>query len=537
MPILTRHALGAAAKRMAAVCAVTAVVNGCQSPEPLSISDDALVFATVDELREQLETGALTSEALVIALLARIDAIDDSGPTLNAVIDTNPDALSAAITLDQERQRGAVRGPLHGIPVLLKANIDTADRMATSAGSLALADHIASDDARLVADLRAAGLIILGKTNLSEWANFRSSNSVSGWSSVGGLTRNPYVLDRNACGSSSGSAAAVAAGLAPLAIGTETDGSIVCPASITGIVGIKPTLGLISRDGIIPIAISQDTAGPMARTVRGAAALLSAAAAEDPSDPAAAGHPGEVDYVAELATVEIMGRRIGVWRGYFGHGRYPAVDELLSDVSAALKQRGAVLVDPANVDIPEDSGDAEYEVLLIEFRDGLNRYLADTNLPAERRTLDALIAWNEQQSDTAMPWFDQDIFEAAATAAAVDSPVHAQALAASRGAMRAALQVLFDTEKLDALIMPSNGPAWPLDVIGGDRFGVGSSSLAAVSGWPNVTVPAGDVSGLPLGISIVGVPYSEALLLGIARQIERAHGGFRQPEFLPSLEP
>ncbi|MEM8984945.1 MAG: amidase [Pseudomonadota bacterium] len=536
MSIVTRPLRSAAARQLAIVIAITVPIISCETlpEEPPDHAD--IAFATVDELGERLASGDVSSEQLVRALIARIDVVDNTGPTINAVIDVNPDALAIAIELDQERAQGAVRGPLHGVPILLKANIDTSDRLATTAGSAALADHIARDDARLVDDLRKAGLIILGKTNLSEWANFRSSDSVSGWSSVGGLTRNPYVLDRNACGSSSGSAAAVAAGLAPLAIGTETDGSIVCPASINGVVGVKPTLGLVSRDGIIPIAISQDTAGPMARTVRGAAALLSALAALDKHDPASDGHPGVADYTASMLAVEVDDLRIGVWRDYFGSGRYASVDALLDTVAGDLAALGVDVADPANVELPDSAGDAEYEVLLIEFRDGLNRYLAGTDLPADRRTLDALIAWNEQHKQTAMPWFGQDIFEAAAAAAEAGSDAHTKALNASGAAMRSALNALFSAQQLDAVIMPSNGPAWPNDRVSGDRFGVGSSSLAAVSGWPSVTVPAGQQHGLPLGVSIIGKPYSEALLLAVAARIEAARGGFQQPTFIPTLE-
>lgn len=507
------------------------------STSPSAAIDDDLAWLSVAELQTRFADDSLTSQTLVASLIERIERLDDAGPTLNAVIAVNPDALSIAQKLDQERAQGQTRGPLHGIPVLLKANIDTGDRVPTSAGSLALSEHIANDDARLVADLRAAGLVILGKTNLSEWANFRSTESVSGWSSVGGQTRNPHVIDRNACGSSSGSAAAVAAGFAPLAVGTETDGSIVCPSGVNGIVGIKPTLGLVSRDGIIPIAVSQDTAGPMARDVASAAALLAVLAQPDPADPAADDHPGARNYAAPAQSPTTAGKRIGIWRGYYGSDGLPRVTAIVDRTAAALRDLGADVIDPIDLTLPDGIGDAEYQVLLIEFRAGLNAYLANTTLGADRNTLDALIAWNEANAAATMPWFGQEIFIASAEAADAGSPEHQVAIANSGVAMRAALDRLFDELSLDAVIAPTNGPAWPIDSVQGDRFSLSSSRLAAVSGWPSITLPAGAVRGLPIGISIIGRRHSEPLLIGIAAELEAGSDAYRRPEFVPTLEP
>ena len=474
-----------------------------------------------------MQRGETTSRELVRYYLDRIEAIDRNGPELRAIIELNPDALEIADALDEERRRSGPRGPLHGIPVVLKANIDTGDRMKTSAGSLALAMHQPPDDAFLVERLREQGAVILGKANLSEWANFRSTHSSSGWSSLGGQTKNPYEPERNPCGSSSGSAVAVSANLTVLGVGTETDGSIVCPASINGIVGIKPTVGLVSRDGIIPIAHSQDTAGPMARTVRDAALLLTALAARDRGDPAAEAHPGRVpDYAADLREDALSGKRIGVLRTYSGAGRDARVDAILDDSVALLAANGAAIVDPIEIDT-EGMGDAEYEVLLYEFKEDLNSYLGSSN--AALRSLEAIIAFNREHAATVMPFFGQDIMELAQSKGPLTDAAYLEALELSRRIARDGIDLALKTYNLDALIAPSNGPAWMTDHVNSDHFSVGSSSLAAVSGYANVTVPAGFVFGLPIGVSFIGPAYSERPLIEIAYAFEQAGKARRAP--------
>jgi len=481
----------------------------------------------VAALQKAMHEGDLTSVELVRYYLARIDSLDRTGPQLNSIIEVNPDALAIADALDRERRRTGPRGPLHGIPVVLKANIDTGDSMATSAGSLALADYRAEDDAFLVGQLREQGAVILGKTNLSEWANFRSTHSSSGWSSLGGQTKNPYEPARNPCGSSSGSAVAVSANLAVLAVGTETDGSIVCPASINGIVGIKPTVGLVSRDGIIPIAHSQDTAGPMARTVRDAALLLTALAAKDPSDPAAQGRAAAVpDYAADLAGDALAGRRIGVLRSYSGAGRDARVDAVLEQAIVLLAANGAEIVDP--VEIKTDGmGDAEYEVLLYEFKEDLNNYLSTSS--ALRKSLEEIIAFNADHADTVMPFFGQEIMEVAQSKGPLTDAVYLEALELSRRIARDGIDNALATHELDALLAPTNGPAWLTDYINSDHFSVGSSSLAAVSGYASITVPAGFIHHLPIGVSFIGPAYSERGLIEIAYAFEQASKARRAP--------
>jgi len=483
--------------------------------------------ATIAELADAFDSGALTAVALTEHYLARIEAIDRSGPSLASIIETNPDALDIAALRDRERRAGKVRGPLHGIPVVLKANIDTGDAMATSAGSLALAEHHAPDDAFLVARLREAGAVILAKANLSEWANFRSNDSSSGWSSLGGQTGNAYDPRRNPCGSSSGSAVAVAANLAVLAVGTETDGSIVCPASVNGVVGIKPTLGLVSRDGIIPIAHSQDTAGPMARTVRDAALMLNVLAARDSADPASAGRPDIPDYATGLERSRLEGARIGVLRSFYGAGSDDRVEAMLEQAVATLEAGGATIVDPVEIDT-EGMGDAEYEVLLYEFKADLNRYLAESGAPVE--TLAGIIAFNEAHADRVMPFFGQDIMIAAEARGPLTELAYIDALAKSKRIAREGLDGALAEHDLDALIAPSNGPAWLTDHVLGDHFGISSSSLAAISGYANVTVPAGRVHGLPLGLSFIGGAFSERRLLELAWAFEQATGARRRPD-------
>lgn len=497
----------------------------------LLLAPPALAFdideADVAGLTAAMARGDLSARALVEHYLERIAAIDRAGPALRSIIELNPDALAIAETLDRERAAGRLRGPLHGIPVVLKANIDTGDRMATSAGSLALAAHRAPDDAFLVTELRDAGLVVLAKANLSEWANFRSRDSSSGWSSLGGQTANPYDPRRNPCGSSSGSAVAVAANLATLAIGTETDGSIVCPSSINGIVGIKPTLGLVSRDGIIPIAHSQDTAGPMARTVRDAALLLDVLAAHDPADPASVAGRERGAYAAGLEQSRLAGRRIGVLRSHSGAGEDERVERILDDAIAALEAGGAEIVDPIEIDT-EGMSSAEYDVLLYEFKAGLNRYLAESGAPVAN--LAEVIDFNERHAGDVMPFFGQDILLAAEAKGPLTEQAYRDALAESKRIARDGIDAALAGHELDALLAPSNGPAWLTDHVLGDRFTVGSSSFAAVSGYAAVTVPAGFVHGLPVGVSFIGGPFSERRLLEIAWAFEQATRARRAPD-------
>ena len=484
--------------------------------------------ASIAELHGQMQRGELRVEKLTAWYLERIETIDADGATLNAIIEVNPDAIAIARSLDEEWRRSGPRGPLHGIPVVLKANIDTADRMHTHAGSLALASHQPPRDAFVVSRLRESGAVILGKANLSEWANFRSTRSSSGWSSIGGQTRNPYDTARNPCGSSSGSAVAVAANLATVAIGTETDGSVVCPSGTNGVVGIKPTLGLVSRRGIIPIAHSQDTAGPMARTVRDAAILLTAMAGVDAGDSASGAVPEPLpDYAANLAPDGLHGRRIGVLRSYTGAGSNPQVETLFEDAIAVLREQGAEITDPVEIDT-DDIDAAELEVLYYEFKADLNRYLQQSAAPVE--SLAAVIRFNEDNAETVMPIFGQEHMLAAAARGPLSEPEYAEALASSGAAMRERLAVAMDEHHLDALIAPTNGPAWMTDHVNGDNYQIGSSSFAAVSGFPNITVPAGFVAGLPIGLSFIGRAFTEKDLIEMAHAFEQATHMRRPPD-------
>jgi len=483
--------------------------------------------ADIATLHDHMQRGELSSEELVAWYIDRINTIDHAGPTLSSVIEINPDALSIARSLDVEWKTSGPRGPLHGIPVILKANIDTADQMYTSAGSLALAEHVPPEDAFVVQRLRDAGAVILGKGNLSEWANFRSSKSSSGWSSVGGQTLNPYNTKRSPCGSSSGPAVAVAANLTSVSIGTETDGSVVCPAGITGIVGIKPTLGLVSRSGIIPIAHSQDTAGPMARTVRDAAILLTTMTGTDPDDSATAAAESHHDYSANLTADALNGKRIGVIRSWYGAGSDQRVDDIYTASIAKLQGAGAIIIDDINIEAG-DMYDAEYEVLLYEFRTDLNSYLQNSGAPVQ--SLAEVILYNDANAETVMPIFGQEILLESEAKGPLTDEAYLDALKTSKELAQSNIDKLLAEHELDALISPTNGPAWLIDHINGDSFGIGSSSLAAISGYPSITVPAGFISGLPIGLTFVAKPWNEKQLIEIAYAFEQTTGVRKPPD-------
>jgi amidase len=509
-----------------------------RSPAQAEEAPLALEEATIGELQARMRSGELSARALSAAYLARIDALDRHGPQLRHVLETNPDALSIAAALDAERKAKGPRGPLHGIPVLLKDNIETADKMTTTAGSLALAGSIPSRDAFVAERLRAAGAVLIGKANLSEWANFRSTRSTSGWSGRGGQGKNPYALDRNPCGSSSGSAAAVAANLVAVSVGTETDGSIVCPGSANGIVGIKPTLGLVSRAGIIPVAHSQDTAGPMARTVRDAAMVLSALAGADARDPATAAAAGHLaaDYAAFCVERGLAGARIGVARKFFG--KDPNVDRLMEAALQDMKRAGAVLVDPVDLETGKEYEDPELEVLLYEFKADLNVYLASLGPKAPVKTLAEAIAFNEAHRETEMPYFGQEIFVKAQAKGDLTTPAYREALAKCRKLSREdGIDAAIAKGGLDAIVAPTGGPAWLTDLVNGDHFtGVSSSTPPAVAGYPAITVPAGFVFGLPVGLTFMGPAWSEAVLIRLAYAFERATGHRRPPRLLASAD-
>ena len=499
-----------------------------QPPAPFELDE-----VTIAQLQDGMSSGKYTARSLAERYLARIDEIDRHGPSVNSVIETNPDALDVADALDRERKEKGARGPLHGVPVLLKDNIDTADRMKTSAGSWALADVVAPRDAFIVQRLRAAGAVILGKTNLSEWANFRSTHSVSGWSGRGGQTRNPYTLDRNPCGSSSGTGAAIAANLAAVGVGTETDGSIVCPSSANGLVGIKPTVGLVSRSGIVPISHTQDTAGPMARTVTDAVIMLGALASVDPSD-AATGpsrNKWHADYRDFLKADGLRGARIGVARNFFGFNA--GVDQIMDEAVAAMKNAGAVLVDPANFPTKGKFDDAEFDVLLYEFKADLNAYLAKSNAP--HKTLAALIDFNTQNRDREMRHFGQEIFEMAQKKGSLSTAAYRAARAKCRRLSRAeGIDAVMKKHRLDAFVAPTGGPAWVIDYLNGDHFTGGSSTPAAVAGYASITVPAGFIHELPVGISFIAGAWSEPTLIRLAYGLEQATPVRQPPKFLPT---
>ena len=484
----------------------------------------------IESLQALMQQGKLSSRQLVQYYLDRIEALDRNGPKLNSMIEVNPQAIEIAVALDDERKVSGPRGPMHGIPVVLKANIDTADGMETTAGSLALKGHHPPADAFVVTKLREAGAVILGKANLSEWANFRSTHSSSGWSSIGGQTKNPYDLVRNPCGSSSGSAVAVAASLTSVAVGTETNGSVVCPSSVNGIVGIKPTLGLVSRSGIIPIAHSQDTAGPMGRTVKDAAFLFNAMVGADPADPLADKFPDSLpDFAGNLSKDALRGARIGIYRGYSGAGADERVDGILDSTILTLMALGADIVDPVEIDT-EGMNAAQHEVLYYEFKADLNAYLEKSGAPI--KSLVGIIEYNSAHSDTVMPIFGQeDMIEAQGKGPLTDEQ-YLNSLAASKRISQDGINHALEAHQLDALIAPTRGPAWLTDHINGDQSsGISSSSLAAISGYASITVPAGDVVGLPIGISFIGGAFSDAKLIQLAYAFEQASQARKPPTF------
>ena len=492
---------------------------------------------TIAELQEKMKTGELSSRKVAELYLQRIEAVDKDGPYINSIIELNPDALEIADGLDHERKAGKVRGMMHGIPVLLKDNIDTGDRMQTTAGSLALEGNIAVKDAFIVKQMRKAGAVILGKTNLSEWANFRGKQSISGWSSRGGLTRNPHALDRSACGSSSGSAAAVAANLTSVAVGTETDGSIICPAQTNGIVGIKPTLGLLSRSGIIPIAHSQDTPGPMARTVTDAAILLGAMTGIDKDDSATrlSRKRASKDYTKLLDYDGLKGARIGVARNMAGSN--PKIIKIFELCIEVMKKLGAVIIDPVNVPNFDKFDATEYEVLLYEYKADLNKYLKLLSDDVWVHSMEDVIRFNEENEDRVMPYFGQEYMIAAQAKGTLREKKYKDALSKNLLLSRKnGMDKVISKHKLDAIIVPSGGPSWPIDLVNGDanNSDVVSSSPAAVAGYPHITVPAGFIFGLPVGISFFGKAWQDANLIKFAYAFEQATQYRRQPRYIPT---
>jgi amidase len=497
----------------------------------------AIEEKSIAELKAGMESGEYSSHGITQQYLERIASLDRQGPNLHHVLETNPDALAIAASLDAERRVGKVRGPLHGIPVLIKDNIDTADRMTTTAGSLALAGSIASRDAHIVAMMRAAGAVILGKTNLSEWANFRSSHSSSGWSGRGGQARNPYALDRTPSGSSSGSAGAVASSFCAVAVGTETDGSITSPSAACSLVGLKPTIGLVSRSGIIPIAHSQDTAGPIARSVTDAAILLGALVGADSRDAAMrnAKAPAQ-DYTRFLDANGLKGARIGVARKRYT-GYSTSADAQFEKSLSVMKDRGAVIIDPADIATAGKFDDAEYEVLLFEFKTDLAAYLATLPAGARARNLDDLIAFNRAHAKEEMPYFGQEIFEQAAKKGGLSTPSYLKALASCRTLARTqGLDATFAKHNLDAIVAPTQGPPALIDLVNGDPSGGSSTSPCAVAGYPAITVPMGYASGLPLGITFMGLAWAEPTLFKLAYAFEQATKVRVAPRYLPSAE-
>ena len=505
--------------------------------QPAVPSSFPLEEATAAQLQDWMTSGRYTARQITQMYLKRIDEIDRQGPALHAVIEVNPDALTIADALDDERTAKGPRGPLHGIPVLIKDNIDTGDRMQTTAGSLALEGTPAPKDAFLVERLRRAGVVILGKTNLSEWANFRSTHSTSGWSGRGGQVKNPYALDRNPCGSSSGTGAAIAANLAAIGVGTETDGSIVCPSGANGLVGIKPTVGLISRSGVVPISHTQDTAGPMARTVADAALLLGSMTGVDAVDAASARSEGHAaaDYTKSLDAAALKGARIGVARKrYFGYS--DVTDRIIEQAIADLKSQGAVIVDPADIPTASRMDGCENDVLQFEFKADIAKYLASRGPTVAVHTLEDLIAFDTRERAREMPYFGQEIFIESQKRGPLTSPKYRASLATCRSLARErGIDFVLRQHHLDAIVAPTGSPAWTTDVINGDHFTGASSTPAAVAGYPSITVPAGEAFGLPVGLSFIGTAWSEPKLIALAYAYEQATKHRRPPAFAPAV--
>jgi amidase len=530
-------ASGAAVALYPALGAARTFSSPAQTPmHALNVKPFELDEITISDLQDGMKSGKFTARSLVEKYQARIAEIDKQGPAINSIIQLNPDALAIADALDQERKAKGERGNLHGIPVLIKDNIDTADNLMTTAGSLALIGSKPPKDSFVAKKLRTAGAVILGKTNLSEWANIRSSHSTSGWSGRGGLTKNPYALDRNPCGSSSGSGAGVSANLCAAAIGTETDGSIVCPSSANGIVGIKPTVGLISRSGIIPISHSQDSAGPMCRTVKDAAILLGALTGADPEDAATAESASKSrdDYTQFLDANGLKGARIGVARKYFGFN--DAVDALMEQSLEAMKKQGATLIDPADIDTFGKFDESELVVFMYELKADLNAYLARLGPGVPVRSLKDIIDFNERNREKEMPYFGQDLFLKAESKGPLTTPEYVEALAKNhRLARTEGIDALMDKQRLDAIVAPTGGPAWITDLVNGDHVAGGSSNAAAVAGYPNINVTAGFISGLPVGISFFGRAWSEPILIRLAYAFEQTVSARQVPSFLPAV--
>lgn len=514
---------------------ITTVTKAKDNPTPLPVNPKAfeLEEITIADLQQGMKSGKYSSKSITESYLSRIEELDKS--TINSVIELNPDAVVIAEGLDRERKAGKLRSALHGIPVFIKDNIDTADRMKTSAGSLALAGSTPPKDSFVAQRLREAGAVIIGKTNLSEWANIRSNHSTSGWSGRGGLTRNPYALDRNACGSSSGTGAAISANLAAIGIGTETDGSIVCPSNANSLVGIKPTLGLVSRSGIIPIAHSQDTAGPMCRTVADAALLLGALTGIDPRDKVTNASRGKAltDYSKFLDPNGLKGVRVGVARKFFGFS--DRVDKLMNEAIEEMKRQGAVIIDPADVPNSGKYDDSELEVLLYELKADLNAYLASLGKRADVKSLKEIIDFNEKNRDREMPYFGQELFLKAQEKDGLTSKKYLTALAKNHRLSRVeGIDAVMIKNRLDAIVAPTGGTPWVTDLINGDHFSGGYSTPSAVAGYPHITVPAGYIYGLPVGLSIFGRAWSEAMLIRIAYTYEQATKIRKAPQFLPT---
>jgi amidase len=532
-----RRSIASAAGAAAATVSVRARSESREAAPHASPAAFELDELTIADLQAGMSSGKYSARSLTEKYVDRINDIDKRGPAVNSVIELNPDAESIAAEMDRERKAGRVRGPLHGIPVLIKDNIDTHDRMKTSAGSLALAGSIPAQDSTVVKKLREAGAVIIGKTNLSEWANFRSSHSSSGWSGRGGQTKNPYVLDRNPCGSSSGTGAAIAANLAAVGVGTETDGSVVCPSNANSLVGIKPTLGMVSRAGIIPIAHSQDTAGPMCRTVTDAAILLAAMTGIDSRDPITKTSAGKTvkDHSKSLDPSGLRGARIGVQRK--SHGFNDAVDKLMHDSIEVLKRLGAIVIDPADIPTQGKFDDSEFEVLLYEFKADLNAYLASLGPSAPVKTLKDVIDFNEKNRDRELRYFGQDIMIKAQAKGPLTERKYRMALAKNQRLTRTeGIDAVMNKHRLDAIIAPTGGPPWPTDLINGDHFTGGYSSASAVAGYPHITVPAGYVFGLPVGISFFGRAWSEPKLVTYAYAFEQATKARRVPKFLETAK-